>query len=408
MPIDLGEGIYQGLSALANGLQARKQREYEQELLAQKQAQQSSALNQLLAQFQRPETVPSQPSYARPDPAGGVRQMSQPTQLGGVGNLQTGAAEGTIPDMGNPGLLQALMQAQQAGVNTDVFTNLIKGNQPQFDTIPDATTWGERRGATFTPRGRTPDKQTSSTDRQNPNEWLADSLEPSLSPEQRGLAKKKYDAYVSSQGEIAGVRTEASKPFNLQDRKVHSYTGKDNKNRYVWQRPDGSTYETLSQDEAATTEIRNKQSARDLALNSINEIEKLSQRVITEKTGILQKAKASGRAASAALANDPDFRTYQDARMALAGNLAVLQQGSRPSDADIKAIWLPLVPDVFSDTKDSKTQKWALIKVMALGKQSGEQIQDQPSGTQTFNVNGETFIIPDGEVDEFKREMGIK
>jgi hypothetical protein len=113
---------------------------------------------------------------------------------------------------------------------------------------------------------------------------------------------------------------------------------------------------------APTATMREKKQARTFVGKNIDELEALSRRVITEKQAIVQRAKATGRTAEALLANDPDFRVYQDARMALAGNLAVAQQGSRPSDADIKAIWLPLVPDVFRDTQDSMNMKWQMIK----------------------------------------------
>ncbi len=115
---------------------------------------------------------------------------------------------------------------------------------------------------------------------------------------------------------------------------------------------------------APTADMRNKQVARALVERSIKAIEALSKKVIT-KRGISQRALAAGRSVEAALGSDPEYRTYQDARMALAGNLAVGQQGSRPSDADIKAIWLPLVPDVFRDTDESAAMKWELIKTMS-------------------------------------------
>ena len=115
---------------------------------------------------------------------------------------------------------------------------------------------------------------------------------------------------------------------------------------------------------APTADMRNRAEARKLVGKSIDAIESLSQKVIT-KRGIAQRATAAGRSVEAALGNDPEYRTYQDARMALAGNLAVGQQGSRPSDADIKAIWLPLVPDVFRDTDESAAMKWGLIKTMS-------------------------------------------
>lgn len=115
---------------------------------------------------------------------------------------------------------------------------------------------------------------------------------------------------------------------------------------------------------APTSDMRNKTEGRKLVKSSINAIEKLSKDVIT-KIGPAQRADAIKRGVEAVFGNDPTFRTYQDARMALAGNLAVAQQGSRPSDADIRAIWLPLVPDAYRDTDASATMKWELIKNMS-------------------------------------------
>lgn len=115
---------------------------------------------------------------------------------------------------------------------------------------------------------------------------------------------------------------------------------------------------------APTAEMRNREAARGLVVPGLNEVEKLSQQVITH-IGPTQRAAAVKRGAAAVLGSDPQYRTYQDARRALAGNLAVLQQGSRPSDADIQAIWLPLVPDVFADTTQSAQMKWRLIRIMA-------------------------------------------
>jgi len=112
-----------------------------------------------------------------------------------------------------------------------------------------------------------------------------------------------------------------------------------------------------------TSDMRNKVAGRQLATVSIQAVKALSQNIIT-KVGPAQRAQAMVRGAEAVFGNDPAFRTYQDARMALAGNLAVAQQGSRPSDADIKAIWLPLVPDAFRDTSESNTMKWNLIETM--------------------------------------------
>lgn len=113
-----------------------------------------------------------------------------------------------------------------------------------------------------------------------------------------------------------------------------------------------------------TADMRNKGEGRKLVTKSINAIQAKSEKIIT-KIGPAQRAEALKRGAEAVFGNDPDFRTYQDARYALAGNLAVAQQGSRPSDADIKLIWLPLVPNAYSDTSESAKQKWELIKEMS-------------------------------------------
>lgn len=113
-----------------------------------------------------------------------------------------------------------------------------------------------------------------------------------------------------------------------------------------------------------TADMRNKEQARGLVKGSIDAIDSLGQRIIT-KAGPQQRLNAAKRGVEAVFGADPEFRTYQDARMALAGNLAVAQQGSRPSDADIKAIWLPLVPDAFRDTSESAKMKWDLIRRMS-------------------------------------------
>jgi hypothetical protein len=128
---------------------------------------------------------------------------------------------------------------------------------------------------------------------------------------------------------------------------------------------------------AQTADMRNKLFARNIVTKAIGSLEALSKKVITEKIAIVQRTKAAGRSVDAALASDPEYRTYQDARMALAGNLAVAQQGSRPSDADVKAIWLPLVPDVFKDTTESATMKWDLIRI-----NSGVEAPGAPQATQ--------------------------
>jgi hypothetical protein len=304
---------------------------------------------------------PNLPSQSLPQPS-----FEQKTQIGlddpRAFNPMLNYLRESGQDIGLPQIM-ALFQAQQPKTQ---FINQEYGGVDVGKIYPS--------GRATVDRVIPPDaelRQNAQSVRENPNQWLADSMNPNTSPQSRQLAKQKYDSYVKNQGTIAGERAEASHPFSLQDRQIKSYVGKDNLTRIIWQKPSGQTYETLSQDESATSEMRNKQDARALVQNSITEIEKLSKKVITEKTGIAQKAKATGRSVEAFLANDPDWLTYQAARMALAGNLAVAQQGSRPSDADIKAIWLPLVPNTFVDTEASSTQKWALIKVMSLPEKQG-------------------------------------
>jgi hypothetical protein len=113
-----------------------------------------------------------------------------------------------------------------------------------------------------------------------------------------------------------------------------------------------------------TAGMREKETAKSAAVNSIGAIKSLGDNLIT-KIGPAQRADAAKRGVAAVFGKDPEFRTYQDSRLALAGNLAVLQQGSRPSDADIKAIWLPMIPDVYSDTAQSNALKWRMIQVMS-------------------------------------------
>lgn len=138
---------------------------------------------------------------------------------------------------------------------------------------------------------------------------------------------------------------------------------------------------------APTADMRNKEAARGFVGKSIGAIEQLSQKVIT-KVGPGQRAQALVRGWDAVMGQDPEYRVYQDARMALAGNLAVAQQGSRPSDADIRAIWLPMVPNVFTDTTESAAMKWQLIRIMqnqAGG--TGEGVGLQP-GQPAPNLGG--------------------
>lgn len=128
-----------------------------------------------------------------------------------------------------------------------------------------------------------------------------------------------------------------------------------------------------------TADMRNKEQARAFVSNSINAIKEFSDRVI-QRIGPGQRVDALKRGAEAVFGNDPDFRVYQDARMALAGNLAVAQQGSRPSDADIKAIWLPMVPDPYRDTSVSAEMKWKLINTMSIPQKGGAKTPETPAG----------------------------
>ena len=113
-----------------------------------------------------------------------------------------------------------------------------------------------------------------------------------------------------------------------------------------------------------TADMRNKVAGRELVAKSLSPMEKLSATIIA-KVGPAQRADAIKRGAEAVFGTDPEFRTYQDARMALAGNLAVAQQGSRVSDQDVKALWLPLVPDPYRDTAESAAMKWEMIRTMS-------------------------------------------
>ena len=107
-------------------------------------------------------------------------------------------------------------------------------------------------------------------------------------------------------------------------------------------------------------------------------VEPFERQLITQR-GISQRGSALARKVQSELGNDPEFKAYEDARFALAGNLAVMQQGSRPSDADIMSIWLPLVPSVFSDTDQSAQIKWGLIDKMSGFTPSGGAGQTGPA-----------------------------
>ena len=112
-----------------------------------------------------------------------------------------------------------------------------------------------------------------------------------------------------------------------------------------------------------TADMRNKEAGKRTAARAVEAVQALGSTIIT-KVGPAQRIDAVKRGAEAVFGNDPEFRTYQDSRMALAGTLAVEQQGSRVSDADVKALWLPMVPDAYRDTAESYKLKWDLIEAM--------------------------------------------
>lgn len=119
----------------------------------------------------------------------------------------------------------------------------------------------------------------------------------------------------------------------------------------------------LGAEQPETADMRNKQAGKAAAARAVDAVKTLGEKIIT-RVGPAQRADAIKRGAEAVFGNDPDFRTYQDSRMALAGTLAVEQQGARVSDADVKALWLPMVPDAYRDTSESAALKWEIINAM--------------------------------------------
>lgn len=210
-----------------------------------------------------------------------------------------------------------------------------------------------------------------------------------------GIARER----LQSQFEIAQARLEAATAKGEALRPVQTVNAQGRTvTKFI--RPEEGQEVPVGQ----TADMRNKEASRALLVPAINALEALSQRVITKPLSIQQKAESLIRGLDAALANDPDFRTYQDARMALAGNLAVAQQGSRPSDADIRAIWLPLVPDVFKDTEDSAEQKWQMIRINSgLSGGGGQTAQPQGGIVRMRAPDGRSLNVPANEVAEAER-----
>lgn len=124
---------------------------------------------------------------------------------------------------------------------------------------------------------------------------------------------------------------------------------------------------------APTADMRNKEAAKKPAAHAVDAVRKLGEDIF-KNVGPTQRADAIRRGVEAVFGNDPKFRTYQDSRMALAGTLAVEQQGSRVSDADVRALWLPMIPDAYRDTAESYKLKWELIDKMR-----GIETKDDPN-----------------------------
>jgi hypothetical protein len=136
---------------------------------------------------------------------------------------------------------------------------------------------------------------------------------------------------------------------------------------------------------APTSDMRNKEAVKGNAMAFIGELKKLADGIIKNPQRYQQIVDSIKRGGEAAVMSDPEYRTYQDFRSSLAASIGVAEQGSRLSDADIKAIYLPMVPNVFTDTKASADMKWGLIntklgggspKAPADGKTSGAKAPD--------------------------------
>lgn len=163
--------------------------------------------------------------------------------------------------------------------------------------------------------------------------------------------------------------------------------------QYLWAKgPDGIVRRMTEQEarmpgveQPDTASMRDKAKAKEVAALAVQAVRDLGARIIT-KVGPAQRADAIARGAEAVWGTDPEFRTYQDARMALAGTLAVEQQGARISDADVRALWLPMVPDAYRDTKESNDLKWRLIDAMRGVKGAAEPAAAAPAGANPFRA----------------------
>lgn len=175
-----------------------------------------------------------------------------------------------------------------------------------------------------------------------------------------------YEEYEKEAANLRRPTTPTTQPIQVFDEKGDAHFFQFSGGRFTEvplpPPPEGTTWG--SKTNPTTADMRNKAQARTLVGKSISALEQLGKEIITT-VGPAQRADAIARGAEAVFGHDPKFRTYQDARLALAGNLAVAQQGSRPSDTDIKAIWLPLVPSAYSDTIESAKMKWDMIRTIS-------------------------------------------
>lgn len=174
---------------------------------------------------------------------------------------------------------------------------------------------------------------------------------------------------------------------------------------YQWAKGPDGVVRLMSPDEIRklgasqpdTADMRNKEAGKKVAARAVTAVRDLGSKIIT-KIGPAQRADAIKRGTEAVFGSDPEFRTYQDSRMALAGTLAVEQQGARVSDADVKALWLPMVPDAYRDTKESNDLKWELIDLMrgspGAGPLPANAAPKAPSGTPAEGTKGSVGGVP--------------
>ena len=153
-----------------------------------------------------------------------------------------------------------------------------------------------------------------------------------------------------------------------------------------------------------TSAARDRQAARLALRPGFDAIKELGARVIT-KIGPAQRADAIKRGTAAVLGEDPEWRTYRDSRMALAANLAVAQQGSRPSDKDVAAVWLPLIPDVFADTTESAAMKWQMIDTML--QLPPRSVQKSPPMIRMRAPGGQEKDVPAADVPAYRAKGAV-